>query len=257
MRLPQPQQIVVEREPGDLVERGERLVEQQQFGFGDQGAGDRHPHPHAARELVRIGALEPGEPDRAQRRRRAVALGRAHPSGDAERQFDVGGDRAPRHQRRVLEDKPDPPRRGSCAALAADIDYARAVARLGEAGDDAQQCALAAARWPEQAEELARRHRQIDAAQRLKPGRKAFCNVADADDRDFTRLWRSASAHQADRPEHRLRVRSSEPGPKCTLSMQQLCRPCESRDPSCRRRNGCSVGPCFRRDDRKGTSVVA
>ena len=55
MRLPQPQQIVVQRVPGDLVERGERLVEQQQVGFGDEGAGDRDAHPHAARQLARIG----------------------------------------------------------------------------------------------------------------------------------------------------------------------------------------------------------
>ena len=62
-------------EAGDLVERRERLVEQQQFGAGDQRPGDRHAHPHAARQLMRIGPFEPGEPDRAQRRRDPVALG--------------------------------------------------------------------------------------------------------------------------------------------------------------------------------------
>jgi hypothetical protein len=46
--LPQRQQIVVELEAGDLVERGERLVHQQQLRLGDQCARDRGAHLHAA-----------------------------------------------------------------------------------------------------------------------------------------------------------------------------------------------------------------
>ena len=81
-RFPQPQQVVVERHPGDLVECRERFVEQQQIGIGDQGAGNRNPHPHAAGELARISTLKPGEPDGADFRRDALALSGPGPPGD-------------------------------------------------------------------------------------------------------------------------------------------------------------------------------
>ena len=84
---PQRQQIVVELEAGDLVERRERLVHQQHARRGDQRARDRHPHPHAAGEFARIGVGEirqgrraPAPPQcaaprRRARRRRASAAG--------------------------------------------------------------------------------------------------------------------------------------------------------------------------------------
>ena len=56
--LPQPQQILVELEARDLVERGERLVEQQKPRFGDERPRDRDAHAHAARKFARIGVLE-------------------------------------------------------------------------------------------------------------------------------------------------------------------------------------------------------
>ena len=167
--LPQPQQVVVERQPRDLVERGERLVEQQEIGVGDERARDRDAHPHPARELARIGALEPGEPDGAQFGRGALALGRTDPAGEAKRQQHVAQHRAPRHQRRVLKDKADPPARRP-AAIAAGRGQGQmphSLARRDQPGDDAQQRALAAARGAEQAEELAAADSEIDRRRAL------------------------------------------------------------------------------------------
>ena len=67
-RLPDLQQIVVELEARDLVERGERLVHQQQRRLGDQRTRDRDPHAHAARQFARIGGAEFLQADAIERR---------------------------------------------------------------------------------------------------------------------------------------------------------------------------------------------
>ena len=61
------EQIVVEPEARDLVERGERLVQQQNIRIGDQRARQRNPHLHAAGQFARIGIGKFGEPDLRQR----------------------------------------------------------------------------------------------------------------------------------------------------------------------------------------------
>ena len=76
-RLPELQQIVVELEAGDLVERGERLVHQQQLRLGDERARDRDAHAHAAGQFARIGVGELCQADAAERR--LDALGAALP----------------------------------------------------------------------------------------------------------------------------------------------------------------------------------
>ena len=60
---PKRQQVVVEPEAGDLVERGERLVHQQQPRLGHQRARDRDAHLHAAGQFARIGRREIGKTD--------------------------------------------------------------------------------------------------------------------------------------------------------------------------------------------------
>jgi len=107
---PQPQQIIVERHSGDLVEGGERLVEQQQVGVGNERAGDRDAHAHAAGKLPRIGPFEPGEADGADLRGDPRALGRPHSPGQPEGEQHIVCDCAPRHQGRVLEHEADAPR---------------------------------------------------------------------------------------------------------------------------------------------------
>jgi hypothetical protein len=45
---PESEQIVIESEAGDFVERREGLVHEQDGGAGDQGARDGDAHLHAA-----------------------------------------------------------------------------------------------------------------------------------------------------------------------------------------------------------------
>ena len=67
------------RAAGDLVQGGERLVEQQQARAGDQGAGQRDPHGHAAGQLRRA-AAPPRPPGR-----RAARASAARASASARR----------------------------------------------------------------------------------------------------------------------------------------------------------------------------
>jgi hypothetical protein len=62
----QPQDIVVELEAGDLVERGEGLVHEQQLRPQRERAGDRDAHLHAAGQLARIGVRELVEADQRE-----------------------------------------------------------------------------------------------------------------------------------------------------------------------------------------------
>ncbi len=64
-RLPDVEQLFVEAVAGDLVERAEGLVHQQDARTRQQRARDRDPLSLAARELMRIGVLATGEADHA------------------------------------------------------------------------------------------------------------------------------------------------------------------------------------------------
>ena len=90
--------------------------------------------------------------------RRCVLVDAAH----LEAEGDVLPDRHQRKQREVLEDQGGRPLVGPDAAhvLAADPD--RALGRVDEARDHPQDGGLAAARWPEEGEELAGLDRHVD-----------------------------------------------------------------------------------------------
>ena len=143
-----------------LVERGERLVEQQHARALDQGAGKRHALALAARQLVNFApaeALQPGEVEH---------LGDAR--GDflashvllAQSEGDVAFDREVRKQRVALEHHVHGPpmRRHRHDILSAEKDAP--FARRLEAGEHAQQRRLAAAGRAEQREEFALRNFQ-------------------------------------------------------------------------------------------------
>ena len=98
---PQRQQLAVEPLPREFVERAERLVHQQQVRRGDERAGDRRTHLHAARELAREMAGEIGQADQRERGIDIALGGGARHAGEIERQPDVGRDAGPRHQRRA------------------------------------------------------------------------------------------------------------------------------------------------------------
>ncbi len=64
---PQPQQLVAHQQPRLLIERAERLVEQDEARLQHQGAGDAHALAHAAGKLRRIGAANSLQPHESQR----------------------------------------------------------------------------------------------------------------------------------------------------------------------------------------------
>ena len=152
------------------VEGRKRLVEQQHAGLGRQRTGQRHALLLAARELGGPAAgkpLEPhhgqglGNPDADLRRR---PLAHLEPEGDILRDVQMG------KQRIALEHRIDRPllRREGGHILRADADAARR--RRLEAGDEAKQGRLAAARGAQQGEELVVADRHADRLQRMNRG---------------------------------------------------------------------------------------
>ena len=65
--LEQPQRLLVEPFPGDLVDRPERLVEQHDRRLQRQRPGQRTAHSHPARQRLRVVLLESGEADEIDR----------------------------------------------------------------------------------------------------------------------------------------------------------------------------------------------
>src|SRR5689334_16572884 len=51
--LPQLQNGLVQASPGQMIERGERLVHQQDLRIIGEHRGDRHPPAHSSRKLAR------------------------------------------------------------------------------------------------------------------------------------------------------------------------------------------------------------
>ena len=117
---------------GALVERHERLVEQEEVGLGGKGAGQRHASGQAERQLLRVARQHVGDADRLGQPLE-VLLGKVG-CGD---QLDVLLDRPPRQQARLLEHQAD-------AGVGVGADTAGEP--VVEAGDDAQQRGLAATR---------------------------------------------------------------------------------------------------------------
>src|SRR5581483_4392516 len=144
------------------VERAERLVEEQDGGVQDQGAGERHPLLLPAGELRGPPATEPLEPDERER------LGDLPPGlllGHvlvAEPEPDVLLDREVREQRVVLE------HRVHVSLVRRDLGHVDAVEQdlslVGplEPGDEPERGGLAASGGREGREELPRRHLQVD-----------------------------------------------------------------------------------------------
>ena len=147
---------------GEGVERAERLVEQQQRAAGEDGAQEGDPLPHAA------GELRPGRPPRSRpgrsgpssARARAWASGRGTPC-DVQRQHGVVEERPPGQQQVALRHVADE------AGAAGDVGGRRAdAAGVGpvEAGDEAEERALAAAGRTDERDEGARRGRPDDTS---------------------------------------------------------------------------------------------
>ena len=152
------------------VERRKRLVEQQHAGLGRQGTGQRHALLLAARELGGPAAGKPLEPHHGQGLGNSDADLRRRPLAHLEPEGDILRDVQMGKQRIALEDGIDRPllRREGGHILRADADAARR--RRLEAGDEAKQGRLAAARGAEQGEELVVADRHADRLQRMNRG---------------------------------------------------------------------------------------
>ena len=152
---------VLHLQPGQGVERPERLVEQQHPRVAGQGAGERRPLGHAARDLARPMAGEGRQPDELEQlARRARDRRRRRPGRQPER--DVAGQRPPRQEPRLLE------RDGAARVDAGSTGRRRSGPRRGrrvEPGGDAQERRLAAAARAEDGDDLAGPDRQRDVAQ--------------------------------------------------------------------------------------------
>ena len=153
-----------------LVEGPEGLVHQQQLGVEGEGARNRDPLLHAARQLPGMFPPEAFELDQLQELARptcALVPGEAH---DLERQLDVPRDRSPVHEHRRLEHHPVIPVE-PCAAggLAVHEDLPRGRGR--QVADQPQQCRLATPRRTDEGHELALADLQVDPLERFDSGR--------------------------------------------------------------------------------------
>jgi len=166
------------------VERAEGLVEQQHLGLDGQGAGQRDALALAARELVRVALGQRLELDQAQQVQHAAAdlrIGRPHRLGaHAQAEGDVLEDRQVAEQRVVLEDEAHAAvaHVGVGGVLAVEV-HAAAVGHL-EPGDDAQQRGLARTRGPQQRDQLARGHVEVDLVADHRTA-EALAQLADLD----------------------------------------------------------------------------
>ena len=137
------------------VERAERFVEQEDLGPVCERAGDRDALLLAARELGRQAVVHALERDELQELGAAGhALGAAYPP-DPQREFDVVRDAHVAEQRVVLEYEADAAIAGRDPGDVTPVQRDAAVVHFDEAGDGAQQGALAAAGGAEQDEEFA------------------------------------------------------------------------------------------------------
>ncbi len=152
-------------DPGQGIERTQRLVERQEARLAHQRARKRDALPLAAGQHGWPVAVTGFEPHRAQRfarpLRRSFAAARA-----SRTHLDVGKDARPGQQARLLVHDAHGIVRvvGRLLRLA---QPERAIGRLVETGDEAQERALAAAAAPDDGDELPGRDMEVDAAQHL------------------------------------------------------------------------------------------
>jgi hypothetical protein len=165
-----PRQLELHALAGHLVQRAERLVHQQQRGPARQRAGDRHALLHAARELARPVVGELREPDQLEQLVGACAAPGPALAVQLQRQLDVGADGPPLEQAGLLEGDAVVLVEARLARRLA-VDERGALRRLDQVGDDAQQRRLAAARRADERHELAGGDAEVDARERLRPGR--------------------------------------------------------------------------------------
>jgi hypothetical protein len=220
------------------VERGKRFVEQEQRGRGRQRARERDALLLPARELRRVLAARPLQPDqREQRLDPRDARGSGGP-GVGEPVADVLRDGEVREQGVGLEHDAEVALRGGQARdVAPALVDAPGVLPL-EARDHAQQRGLPASGRAEEADELARPDVEVDAVERGE-GAEALHHALYADSgihRGGTRVSAAATSRRSGGSTPPARGRGWPPSRRCR------------RPPSAPRRSaGSSVAPPGRR----------
>ncbi len=181
----------------DGVERGERLVHDQEPRVVHQRAYDGGAVLHAAGQLVRITPAEIAEADHAQEVAGARARRLAVEPHHVDRQQHVLLDGAPGEQHRRLEHGADAAR-GPVDLRAADGEGAPCC--LFEPQHELEQARLAAAARTHHGDELAFAHAERDAAQRLDAAGCRAIREADPgniEDVGGGRAQRSLHGHRA------------------------------------------------------------
>ena len=143
-------------------------------GSNDEGPGDRDALLHAARQLVGVVLRELAELDEVEHLARPRRPFRGRPAEDLERELDVVLDRPPLEQDGGLEHHAVVAvAAGPLGRLAVDDDLA--PGRRDEVADHPEQRRLAAARRPDERDELAPGDVEIDALEggRSPAGRRA------------------------------------------------------------------------------------
>ncbi len=130
------------------IERRERLIEQQQIRLGQQRPPQCYPLALAARK--RMGRL-PQQIGKTESHRQRFGL--PAPSPLAGRQLQIAKHRQMGEEARVLKHQSDPARFGQKLSILPIAPPQAIPTSAIESGDDAQQCALAAAGGAEQAED--------------------------------------------------------------------------------------------------------
>ena len=165
-----------------LVERGQRLVEQQQLRTRRERAGDRDALLLAAGELGDAALLEARKPDQGEQLAHAGAdLGLAQPAS-AQAIGDVPGDVHVREIGIVLKDHPEMAPPGRHVADRTPFEDHLAAIGLLQTRDDPQQRGFAGAARAEKREELARLDRERHVVGRDR-GAEPLADVAQLEDR--------------------------------------------------------------------------
>ncbi len=104
---PELQQFAAQVLGGEHIQRGERLVHEENFGLHHQRAGKADALLHAAGEFLGIGALEAVQADRVEHVQAALAALDGRHAAGLERSLDVFQHGEPGKQREALEDDGD------------------------------------------------------------------------------------------------------------------------------------------------------
>ncbi len=174
---PQFEKIVVQRLTRQLIERGKRLVHQQELRIGGHRACDGNAHLHSTGQRARIGALEAGESDARQRLRRACVGFVASNMLQLQREPHVGEGIRPRHQGWLLKHKA---KFGPTAG-----PFHDAGGRLKQARNHPQHGRFPATARTQQRHEFAFADPERQVGDRLQSALEGFANMGELEDRPF------------------------------------------------------------------------